>query len=37
VMIAVGIVLYYTSRGSRQSSALESLLPNGRHKRGVSG
>jgi hypothetical protein len=37
VMIAVGIVLYYTSRGSRQSSALESLLPNGRRKRGVSG
>lgn len=28
-MIAVGIILYYTSRGTRQSSALESLLPNG--------
>jgi len=29
VMIAAGIALYYTSRGTRQSSSLESLLPNG--------
>ena len=29
VMIMAGIVLYYTSRGTRQTSALESLLPNG--------
>ncbi len=28
-MIAVGIALYHTSRGTRQSSSLESLLPNG--------
>jgi len=37
VMIAAGIILYYTSRGSRQSSALESLFPNGRGEKGVSG
>ncbi len=28
-MITAGIILYYTSRGTRQKSALESLLPNG--------
>jgi hypothetical protein len=27
--ITVGLALYHTSRGSRQSSSLESLLPNG--------
>jgi len=29
-MIVVGIILYYTSRGTRTRSALESLLPNGK-------
>lgn len=29
LMIAAGLLLYYTSRGSRESSSLESLLPNG--------
>jgi hypothetical protein len=29
IMIATGMVLYYTSRGSRKTSSLESLLPNG--------
>jgi uncharacterized membrane protein len=28
LMIAAGLLLYYTSRGSRESSSLESLLPN---------
>jgi hypothetical protein len=37
VMIGAGIILYYTSRGTRQSSALESLLPNGgREERAAS-
>jgi hypothetical protein len=29
IMIATGMLLYYTSRGSRETSSLESLLPNG--------
>jgi len=37
VMITVGIILYYTSRGTRQSSALESLLPNGDRDKSVAG
>lgn len=28
LMITAGLLLYYTSRGSRESSSLESLLPN---------
>lgn len=36
-MITVGIVLYYTSRGTRQSSALESLLPNGNRDESLAG
>ena len=28
LMIVAGLLLYYTSRGSRESSSLESLLPN---------
>ena len=37
VMIGAGIILYYTSRGTRQSSSLESLLPNGSRGEGVAG
>ena len=37
VMIAAGLVLYYTSRGTRHSSALESLLPNGDRDASVAG
>lgn len=29
LMITAGLLLYYTSRGSRETSSLESLLPNG--------
>ncbi len=29
LMIAVGVILYYTSRGARPSSALEKLIPGG--------
>jgi len=36
VMIMAGIVLYYTSRGTRQASALESLLPNGSRDESVA-
>lgn len=36
LMIAVGLILYYTSRGTRQSSALESLLPNGGREEGAT-
>jgi hypothetical protein len=28
LMITAGLLLYFTSRGSRESSSLESLLPN---------
>lgn len=37
VMIAAGILLYYTSRGTRQSSALEALLPNGSREETAAG
>jgi len=37
LMISAGIILYYTSRGTRQSSALESLLPNGGRGEGLAG
>jgi hypothetical protein len=36
VMISAGLILYYTSRGMRHSSALESLLPNGNRDAGVA-
>jgi hypothetical protein len=36
VMIMAGIILYYTSRGTRQTSALESLLPNGNRDESVA-
>ena len=37
VMIGAGIILYYTSRGTRQSSSLEALLPNGGRDEGLVG
>ena len=36
IMITAGIILYYTSRGTRQNSALESLLPNGGRAKGAA-
>ena len=32
LMITAGLLLYYTSRGTRESSALEVLLPNGNER-----
>lgn len=29
IMITIGLLLYYTSRGTRETSSLEVLLPNG--------